>query len=45
MIKAKRAAYTISFKIKCIHKVESGAFMHKVAGVDRASIREWLKQK
>ena len=48
IIKAKKAAYTISFKLKCIHKVESGVSIHKVAeeaGVDRASIRDWLKQR
>ena len=48
IIKAKKAAYTISFKLKCIHKVESGVSMHKVAekaGIDRASISDWLKQK
>ena len=48
IIKAKKAAYTISFKLKCIHKVESGVSIHKVAeeaGVDRASIRDLLKQR
>ena len=48
IIKAKKAAYTISFKLKCIHKVESGVYIHKLAeesGVDRASIRDLLKQK
>ena len=48
IIKPKKAAYTISFKFKCIHKVESGFSMHKVAEeskVDRASIKDWLKQK
>ena len=45
-IKAKKAAYTISFKLKYIHKVESGVSIYKVAeeaGVDRTSIRDWLK--
>ena len=48
IIKAKKAAYTISFKLKCIHKVEIGASIHKLAEeavVFRASIRDWLKQK
>ena len=48
IIKPKKAAYTNSFKPKCIHKVESGVSIHKVAeeaGVDRVSIRDWLKQK
>ena len=48
IIKSKKAAYTISFKFKCIHKVELAVSIHKVAeeaGVDRASIRDWLKQK
>ena len=48
IIKTKKAAYIISYKLKCIHKVESGVSMHKVAekaGIDRASISDWLKQK
>ena len=48
IIKAKKAAYIISFKLKCIHKFESGFSIQKVgeeAGVDRTSIRDWLKQK
>ena len=48
IIKAKKTAYIISFKIKCIYKVESVISIHKVAieaGVGRASIRDWLKQK
>ena len=48
IIKAKKEAYTISIKLKCIHKFESGVSIHKLAeeaGVDRASIRDRLKQK
>lgn len=47
-VKAKKNAYTISFKLKCIIKVESGLSIHKVAeeaGVDRDSIMDWIKQK
>ena len=48
IIKVKKVACTISFKLKWIHKVESGVSIHKLgeeAGVDRVSIRNWLNQK
>ena len=47
-VKLKKNAYTIDFKLKCIQKVESGVSIHKVAeiaGVDRSSLRDWIKQK
>ena len=48
IIKPKKAAYTNSFKPKCIRKVKSGVSIYKVAeeaGVDKVSIRDWLRQK
>ena len=47
-VKHKKNDYTINFKIKCIKKLDTGVSIHQVAeeaGIDRASIRDSIKQK
>ena len=47
-VKAKKNIYIIAFKLKCIQKVKPGVSIHKIeeeAGIYRASIKDWMRQK